>query len=72
MSVTLPLKDMSLREKLAVMETLWDDLARSPESLESPDWHRVVLDERRRRAEEGGSCFAAWDSAKAEIRKRTS
>jgi hypothetical protein len=33
MSKTLPLKEMTLHEKLAAMEALWEDLARSPESL---------------------------------------
>ncbi len=36
MSFNLPLKDMSLHEKLAAMESLWEDIARIPESIESP------------------------------------
>jgi hypothetical protein len=40
MSMNLPLKDMTLQEKLAAMEMLWDALARSPESVESPSWHK--------------------------------
>jgi hypothetical protein len=53
MSVSLPLKDMTLHEKLAAMELLWEDLARSPESIESPTWHKSILDERRQKIAEG-------------------
>ena len=47
MSINLPLKDMTLQEKLAVMESIWEDLARTPEAIESPTWHKDILDERR-------------------------
>jgi len=72
MSITLPLKEMTLHEKLAVMESLWDDLAGSPEAIESPAWHKDVLDERRQRVAEGKAQFVNWETAKAEIRKKLS
>lgn len=53
MSMNLPLKDMTLQEKLAAMELLWEELGRSPESVESPAWHKDVLEERRDRVAEG-------------------
>ncbi len=70
MSVNLPLKDMTLHEKLAVMEELWEDLVRSPESIESPTWHKNILDERRQRIAEGNAQFMDWETAKTEIRKK--
>lgn len=70
MSVNIPLKDMTLHEKLAVMESLWEDLARSPEAIESPTWHKDILDERRRRIAEGTARFVDWETAKTEIRKK--
>jgi hypothetical protein len=71
MSVKLPLKEMTVREKLAVMESLWEDLSGSPESLESPPWHEGVLEERRQELAEGKARFTDWETAKAEIRKKT-
>jgi len=44
MPFNLPLKDMSLQEKLAAMESLWEELARTPEAIESPAWHKDILD----------------------------
>ena len=70
MSVNLPLKDMTLHEKLAAMELLWEDLARSPESIESPTWHKDILDERRQRIADGEAQFMDWETAKTEIRKK--
>lgn len=72
MPITLPLKEMTLQEKLAVMESLWEDLARSPEAIESPAWHKDILDERRQRLAEGKSRFIDWQTAKAEIRNKLS
>ncbi len=72
MPITLPLKEMTLQEKLAVMESLWEDLARSPEAIESPAWHKDILDERRQRLAEGKSRFIDWQTAKAKIRNKLS
>ena len=72
MSVNLPLKEMTLHEKLAAMELLWEDLTRSPESVESPSWHKNILDERRHQVAEGNAQFADWETAKADIRKKVS
>jgi hypothetical protein len=34
MPFNLPLKDMGLHEKLAAMESLWEDIARTPSNLQ--------------------------------------
>jgi hypothetical protein len=70
MSVNLPLNEMTVQEKLAAMEALWEDLSRSPEAIESPDWHKEILDERRQRVAEGTAQFDDWDKAKARIREK--
>jgi hypothetical protein len=72
MSKSLPLKEMTLHEKLAAMELLWEDLAGCPESVDSPPWHKDVLDERRQRVAEGKSQFTDWESAKVDIRNKVS
>lgn len=72
MAVTLPLKDMSISEKLQLMETLWADLSRNAETLESPEWHREVLEERESRIASGEARFSEWEEAKADIRKQVS
>ena len=70
MSKSLPLKEMTLHEKLAVMESLWEDLTGSSDPIEPPAWHKEVLDQRRRRVLEGDAKFVDWQAAKVEIRKK--
>ncbi|MEK7229203.1 MAG: addiction module protein [Candidatus Binatota bacterium] len=36
--------------------------------MESPAWHKDILDERRQRIAEGKARFVDWEKAKAEIR----
>ena len=72
MTVTLPLNDMTVSEKLQMMEVLWEDLSRNADALESPEWHRDVLDERELRIASGEAHFSDWEQAKADIRQRVS
>ena len=70
MQVTLPLSEMTVSEKLEVMETLWRDLSRNADAFESPSWHKTVLDERERKIQSGEARFIDWEQAKADIRKQ--
>ncbi|MEK7286379.1 MAG: addiction module protein [Nitrospirota bacterium] len=72
MSINISLKEMTLHEKIAAMELLWDDRARSPEAIASPAWHKDILDERRQQITEGSAQFADWEADKAEIRNKVS
>lgn len=40
------LLDLPADERLALAERLWDSLARIPEAVPIPDWHREIIDER--------------------------
>ncbi len=46
MASSLPLKTMSVEEKLQAMESLWVDSCPNAESMASPAWHEDVLTER--------------------------
>ena len=72
MPATLPLNEMTLPEKLQLMEALWADLTHNSDALESPEWHREVLDEREKRIASGEARFSDWEQAKTDIRKRVS
>jgi hypothetical protein len=52
------------------MEVLWEDLARTPEAIESPGWHKSLLDEREARVAAGAAHFTDWEQAKAAIRHK--
>lgn len=68
MSIQLPLDQMTLADKLEVMETLWADLSRNPAELPSPVWHRDVLQERKCLADEGKLKFLDLQTSSAELR----
>ena len=68
MNVALPLDRMTAAEKLQLIEEIWDDLARVPESVPSPDWHGEVLRERERRVAEGKTRFLDIPEAKQCVR----
>ncbi len=72
MPVTLPLHEMTLVEKLQLMEALWADLSRDADAYESPEWHGEVLEERERRIASGEARFSDWEEAKADIRWQVS
>lgn len=72
MHASLPLNEMSLREKIETMEILWEDISRLPDTFESPPWHKEVLDERRQRVAEGLATFTDWEAAKRHLRDQAS
>lgn len=69
MSIDLPLDKMTLADKLEAMEVLWADISRKPTDLPSPQWHKEILDERRRLVAEGKLQFLDWDTAIGDLRK---
>jgi hypothetical protein len=72
MELSLPLKDMSLSDKLRMMETIWVDLSAEGSGFEPPAWHGDVLRERKARYDAGELKASDWDKAKARIRKSVS
>lgn len=69
MSITLPLKDMTVEEKLQLMEILWDDLSRNADQLQPPAWHAETLAEREAAIARGEERFEDWEAAKRRIEK---
>ena len=69
MGVALPLAKMSRKEKIEAMESLWDDLCRHAEKVQSPAWHGALLKQREENLRVGEADFSDWDAAKKRIRK---
>ena len=61
------LHQLPLKEKLFVMEALWDDLSQVESGLPVPQWHQGVLDEREMKIAEGTATYIDWEIAKREI-----
>ena len=67
MEIELPVKQMTVEEKLRVMDILWDDLRRNEENLPVPQWHKDLLDQREQFVREGKARFSDWETAKKRI-----
>ena len=68
----LPLSQLTLAQKLDLMEAIWDDLARDEKTLESPPWHEEVLRDREEALAAGKLSESDWEEAKLRIRKNVS
>lgn len=60
---------MTIPEKLAAIELLWDDLCRIPKAVPSPQWHGNVLAEREKSISDGDASFSDLNEAKKRIGK---
>ncbi|MBK5938349.1 addiction module protein [Halochromatium roseum] len=65
MKPNLQLDQMSVEEKIQTMELIWDSLSQAPADLESPDWHKEILEERQRKIDTGEAVFLSLDELKA-------
>ncbi len=62
--------NMPRREKLQMMEMLWEDLSRKAAEQETPDWHRQALRETEQRVASGDEVVINWADAKQQLRAR--
>lgn len=72
MASQLAIDEMTIEEKLQVMEALWSDLCKHEESIIVHDWQKHILDERQRLVDEGKAEFIDWEQAKRDIAGETS
>jgi len=56
---------MSTKERLQVMEALWDSFMEEDSKVESPEWHRDILEERKRKIEKGEAEFISLNELRA-------
>ena len=63
-------KMLSTKEKLQVMEAIWQDLTEEEHNVQSPSWHLEALKETEQRRNEGKETIVDWGDAKKELRKR--
>ena len=61
------LAEMTLREKLDLLEALWVDLSADPDSVEFPAWHAQELAETERAVAAGEETFIDLETAKQQI-----
>jgi putative addiction module component (TIGR02574 family) len=70
MSKPITIENLSIIEKIELMEKLWEDLSSSPD-YSPPAWHGEELARRKNAVKEGKISYTEWDKAKEVIRKET-
>jgi hypothetical protein len=66
---TTEIKKMSTIERLRAMEELWDVLCHEDKEIESPAWHRGILEDRKEKIQTGEAEFISIEELKTSIRK---
>ena len=41
------IESMSVHKRISLMEELWDSLCHEKEEIQSPEWHKQILEERK-------------------------
>lgn len=68
MSAVLPnLQQMTRQQMLQAMEELWSELSKDETAIETPEWHKTVLDETEARYRAGLESPVPWDEARKEL-----
>ena len=62
---------MSLEERLQAMELLWSSIARTPDAVDSPNWHNDILADRLAKMERGEGEFLTLAQLKDRLLKPT-
>ncbi len=69
-AINLPLSEMTLSQKMDVMERVWKSMAADDSQFDTPSWHLDVLQERENLIAAGKAKFSDWVTAKERIRKQ--
>lgn len=64
------IRQLSLREKLALIESLWAEISADPRQVEVPKWHKDLLDSREEALQRGDAKVLEWEEAKRQIDRK--
>ena len=70
MQNTIEIDHLSRKEKLMVMEAIWEDLSNDDDPVKSPDWHQKALQKTEQRLNSGQEKILDWPEAKKELRSQ--
>ena len=66
----ISLDALTVEQKIDLMERIWADLSRRPDSVPAPSWHGDLLDRRRKAVLNGEMDFENWDDVKRTLLQR--
>ncbi len=57
---------MSAAERFQIMEAIWDSFSHDQIEVKSPEWHKDVLSNRRKKIEQGEAKFISFADLKSQ------
>jgi len=71
-SITPPpgFAELSVEEKIAYVQALWDLICDTPDDVPVPDWHRAIIKERLEEARSSAVPARPWSEVRAELQNR--
>ena len=64
------LRQLSVEDRLQLIEDVWASLEADEDTIEVPEWHKQILDERLAEFERHPDEGQSWDEVKADILAR--
>lgn len=64
------IEQLSVEERLKLMQLIWESLAEQADTLPSPEWHRRIIDQRLKRMKENPHPGIPAEEALASLGKR--
>ena len=65
------IRQLTLPEKFALLETVWAEISIDSDHVEVPQWHKDILDQRELALQEGKVTVLEWEEAKKQIARAT-
>jgi putative addiction module component (TIGR02574 family) len=62
--------DLTLAEKLQLVEDLWDDIASTPEAIPVHEWQKEELARRKANLQKNPASGLNWEEVKRRVRSR--
>ena len=62
--------DLSVSEKLQLVEDLWDDIASNPEAVPIYDWQKEELERRRKNLASHPDSALSWSEIRRKVQSR--
>lgn len=62
---TAEIERMSKKDRIILMEKLWNTFVNDQDEPGSPEWHKPILDDRRQMIESGKAKFISIDDLRA-------
>ena len=63
------LHKLSVKDKIKVVQTLWDDIAKEQSIEGLPETHKKILNERLRKIEAGNAILIPWSDIQTKYRE---